>query len=83
MVDFTEIRSFDLVLSADQLPRTTTRERWQEIDHWRRSTRRKMAKIMDEQIMNLAMYGSSWPPKVRENVIDKMVNPPIFAWPTS
>lgn len=83
MKGYTETRWFDLVLSKEQLPRTTTRQRWHEIDHWRRATRRKMAQIMDKQIMDLAMFGSTYPPKVREEIVDRMINPPIFAWPSS
>jgi hypothetical protein len=74
---------FDLVLNKEMLPRTITRERWREIDHWRRSVRRKVAKIMDERIRVLSTHGSSLPPLVREQMIDEMVNPPIFAWPSS
>lgn len=72
-------RTFDLVLSADMLPRTTTRQRWREIDHWRRATRRKMAQIMDEQIRNMALV----PLIYRADMLDKMINPPIFAWPSA
>lgn len=83
MMGYTETRTFDLVLSPEMLPRTITRQRWREIDHWRRATRRKMAQIMDEQIINLVTYGYEWPQQTRDQVMDRMVNPPIFAWPSS
>lgn len=58
-------------------PRTITRSKWKDIWQWKRVTQKKLNAHWLEQMNNFRTYGNTWPPQVREDFMDQVINPGI------
>lgn len=59
-------------------PRTIGRKEWKEIWRWRRIVQKKLIEELQRQTDNLIMYGDTLPRYMREDMYDKLINPPLL-----
>lgn len=64
-----------LVLYFDpaKFPRTITRKEWKEIWRWKRMTEKALVKELEEQMLNISLFGCSHP-----DMLDRIINPPLL-----
>lgn len=59
-------------------PRTIGRKEWRDIFRWKRTTEKKLEAELDKQLDDFAVYGSTWLPQMRQDFMDRVVNPPLL-----
>lgn len=69
-----------LVFNPERLSRSTTRQQWQEIWRWKRTTEQRLKRSLEEQIALLSIYGATMPYTIRNEKIDVIVNPPLLMY---
>lgn len=70
-----------LVFNPERLSRSITRQQWQEIWRWKRTTEQRLKRSLEEQIALLSIYGATMPYTIRNERIDVIVNPPLLMYP--
>lgn len=70
-----------LVFNPERLSRSITRDEWRDIWRWKRVTEKQLRKSVEEQIGLLVAYGNNMPQKIRRDIIDVVVNPPLLMYP--
>ncbi len=70
-----------LYFDITKIPRTTTRAQWRKMDRWRRLTKQRLSEARRRALDNLVAFGSTMPARLREGIIDEMVNPPLLLGP--
>jgi hypothetical protein len=70
----------ELLFVPEKLPRTWTKAQWKEADRWRRITQKKLAEARQQLMENLAVYGTTHP-RIRENILNELTNPPLLLGP--
>ncbi len=70
-----------LVFNQEKIPRSTTKEQWQRIFRWKRETDKILKEEVDKQINNFIVYGSTIPQYIKDDMVDRIVNPPIMVYP--
>lgn len=70
-----------LYWNPSKVPRTLTREQWKECYRWVRITRKRLREELQKQQQFLATYGTTMPQIIKNDILDKMVNPPLLLGP--
>ena len=73
-----------LVFDQREVPRSTTRREWREIDRWRRNAERSCREHGDRQLAAFTALGSSECPqnpqivRMKHDLIEELVRPPLL-----
>lgn len=71
---------FNLVFSQDAIPRSTTREEWQEIDRWRRVTERVIREASETRRVALVDL-LEINPEISRRIAESLIDPPAMFYP--
>lgn len=67
-----------LYFHGPSFPRCITREEWKEIWRWKRVQERELEKQAEEQRQLYLRYKDFMSPKMKSDIMDQMINPPIL-----
>jgi hypothetical protein len=70
--------SLALYFNPSAFPRTIPRKEWKELWRWKRIIEKELAKAHEEMMYNLVVFGSTMPDHLREDILDRLTNPPII-----
>lgn len=71
--------TLQLYFNPSKFPRTINRKEWKEIWRWKRVTEKDLDKHCQKMYDNFAVYGSTWPDRMRDDFLDEMINPPLVS----
>jgi len=66
-----------LLFDQNKLPRTMTRQQWQECDRWRRSTQKILRQYTERRLEALIRIGTS-NPVLQDELLNEIINPPVL-----
>lgn len=72
------MKMLQLYFNPAKFPRTIKRDEWKEIWRWKRITENKLIEATETQLQNLVIFGSTMPRYVRDDIMDKTINPPLL-----
>ena len=68
------------IMSMTDYPRTVTRDQWRRIWRERRKTNKLILDLVNKKI---EMIGAvELPPRIKEDFLYSISNPPLFLWPS-
>lgn len=70
-----------LIFDSTRIPRSTTRQEWKGIWRWKRLTEKALSKEEAQMRENLAIYGTTLPLTVKEDMYNRLINPPVIIYP--
>lgn len=70
-----------LFFNPSMIPRTILRKEWYDIWRWKRTVEKQLAKDAEEARNNLITYGNTMPKYIKDDLINKMINPPLLLGP--
>lgn len=69
-----------LYFDITKIPRSTTRQEWREMWRWKREVEKKLKEELGRKISILQTV-TDLPSRVRENLMNEMIYPPLLLGP--